>query len=229
MKKWSIIIFCVMLVLSLTACASGGLTTSDAILDETDTIIAETTAVTTSRTTTITTTTARPTTTTTTTMRPTTTTQRPTTTTQRPTTTATTKPPQKTYSVGETFVVPGQYEFTVLSATRHYHCNSLWDNTDGLSGNEEIVIVEYAYKNIGCDSGGDGLYMDTLHFNVYDEEGEVADTYACTHTRSARFCVVGTRCTASIAFTLTNPSSKILLAGNSGLYDFYARFEIPIT
>ena len=118
--------------------------------------------------------------------------------------------PNKIYSLGETWVVDGQWEFTVTSVTVHNLCNSIWNKQKGLT-DEMVVVIEYTYKNIGYNNDVMGLYMNSVCFDVYDQEGEAGDTYACTHEKSAKECIVGTKCTASEAFSLTNDSNSVKL------------------
>ena len=139
-----------------------------------------------------------------------------------------------TYSVGETWIVDGQWEFTITSVERHSHCNNHWDSTAGLTGGEDVVLIEYSYKNIGYTNSAVDLYIWSLNFSVYDEEGEAAEKYACVHEKSPQQCVVGTKSTASIAYSLKNPSSKIMLSirnmsASNGTGKQTAKFDLVIS
>lgn len=115
------------------------------------------------------------------------------------------------YSVGQTWIVDGQWEFTITGVKKHHHCNDYWDSTVGLEGSEEVVLIEYTYKNIGYEHAN-GLYMWSLNFSVYDQDGESAETYACLHDVDAKQCMIsGTKSSGTIAYSLKNPSSQITL------------------
>lgn len=116
----------------------------------------------------------------------------------------------KTYSIGEKWVVNGQWEFTVNSVKTHSTCNSSWNNLYGYTS-EQVIIIDYTYKNLGYTGPYQDLYLSGSSFHVYDENGETAQLYACTHTNNAQVCIIGTKCTAQEAFVLLSKSSKITL------------------
>lgn len=136
----------------------------------------------------------------------------------------------KTYSVGETWVVDGQWEFTVHSAEKHYMCNKYSDHNDMA----QCVIITYSYKNLGYTGTYQDLYINSLSFDVYDAEGEAAETYPCTHAKSAKVCSVGTKCSnAQEAYALYNNSSQTTLIfehyTSNGLGEQKAIFVIPVS
>ena len=136
----------------------------------------------------------------------------------------------KTYSVGETWVVDGQWEFTIHSAKKHYMCNSYSDHNDMA----QCVIITYSYKNLGYTGISQDLYISSMSFDVYDAEGEAAETYPCTHTKSAKVCGVGTKCSnAQEAYALYNNSSQLTLIfadyTSNGLGKQKATFVIPVS
>lgn len=136
----------------------------------------------------------------------------------------------KTYSVGETWVVDGQWEFTIHSAKKHYMCNKYSDHNDMA----QCVIITYSYKNLGYAGTSQDLYISSVSFDVYDAEGEAAETYPCTHTKSAKECSVGTKCSnAQEAYALYNNSSQLTLIfedyTSNGLGKQKATFVIPVS
>ena len=136
----------------------------------------------------------------------------------------------KTYSIGETWVVDGQWEFTVHSAEKHYMCNKYSDHNDMA----QCVIITYSYKNLGYTGISQDLYISSVSFDVYDAEGEAAETYPCTHTKSAKVCSVGTKCSnAQEAYALYNNSSQLTLIfeqyTSNGLGKQKATFVIPVS
>ncbi len=136
----------------------------------------------------------------------------------------------KTYSIGETWIVDGQWEFTVNSVTTHKLCNPYTNSGYGYT-NEQVVIINYTYKNIGYTGTYQNLFMSSAVFDVYDEDGEAANGYACTHLKLAKDCDVGTKCTAEEDYVLLNNSSKITLLVSRYTSDskfVKARFELPV-
>lgn len=114
----------------------------------------------------------------------------------------------KTYSIGETWIIDGQWEFTVNSVTTHSLCNAVANENDGYI-DEQVVIIDYTYKNIGYE---EDLLITISHFKVYDETGKSGRLYACTHTKSAGMCRLGKDCTAQEDYILFNNSSEIILS-----------------
>ena len=143
----------------------------------------------------------------------------------------------KRYSVGESWIVDGKWEVTINSVTVHHLCNSYENEQEGYA-DEQTVIIDYTYKNIGYTGRygtPDDLYISASSFYVYDETGETAKNYGCTHANFPKSCIVGTKCTAQEAFVLSNNSSKITLVINENYYTLNGRvgevrayFELPI-
>ena len=118
--------------------------------------------------------------------------------------------PNKVYSIGETWVVDGMWEFTVNSVTVHNLCNSYSNSQHGY-GNQMVVVIDYTYRNLGYENTIQNLYMSSMDIDVYDGEGESASTYACTHDKGAKPIIVGTKCNATQAYILSNKSTSITL------------------
>ena len=139
-----------------------------------------------------------------------------------------TEVPEKTsYGAGETWVVPGQWEITINSVKTHSLCNSVSNEKYGYT-NQQVVILEYTYKNLGIE---DGLYVSPYSMDFYDEDLATAQTYACTHDKSPKKCIVGAKCTTTQAFILENYSSKVTVVieeYDSNNTKHKATFEIPI-
>ena len=130
--------------------------------------------------------------------------------------------------VGEKWVVEGLWEFTVTSASKHYACNMFGDH------NGPVIIVNYTYKNLGYnDVLGSGLLSigGDFNFDIYDETGEIGETYPCTHTADAKGVKKGASCSAGQGFALNNESSKVILtvAIDAGMTNYvWLRAEIEI-
>ena len=137
----------------------------------------------------------------------------------------------KTYSLGETWVVDGQWEFTVNSVTTHSLCNH-YSNSAGGYTNEQVIIIDYTYKNIGYTGSSIDLYISSSAFNVYDETGEAAKTYACIHVNAPKECIIGTKCTAQEDYVLMNNSSNITLSvsryTSNGQGEAKAKFNLNV-
>ena len=110
--------------------------------------------------------------------------------------------------MGKTWVVDGEWEFTINSVTVHNLCNNYANSKYGYT-NEQVVLIEYTYKNIGYSRESIDLWFYFTDFDVYDETGESADHYSCTHEKNPKQCSYGKKCTASVAFVLKNNSTKI--------------------
>lgn len=110
------------------------------------------------------------------------------------------------YKAGEIWKVDNNFEFTITRSRTHELCNQFSNKEHNLT-DEQVVIITYSYKNTGYNNGEYELYMDI--FNVYDETGEKAILYACTHYRSPSSLIVGTNCTGEVAFALKNKSKTI--------------------
>ncbi len=121
---------------------------------------------------------------------------------------------EKTYSLGETWIVDEQWEFTINSVTRHYLCNPVTNRSKGYT-DEEVIIINYTYKNIGYTNKIQDLFVSSASFYVYDETGEVSRSYACIHCTFPKVCAVGTKCTAEEDYVLSNKSSSIMLIFSS--------------
>lgn len=153
---------------------------------------------------------------------------------------------KKIYSVGEKWIVDGEWEFTINSVKTHYLCSNYTNERDGYS-NEQVVIIEYTFKNIGYNGINSGFSMEgenilsfwnDVHFTVYDQEGFKSDFYrGCSHTDSTdAYCSVGHSCKATVAFALDNNSDNITIEiehaltniNNSNNKYVYATFEAGV-
>jgi len=117
----------------------------------------------------------------------------------------------KVYTVGQKWTVAGQWEFTVDSVTVHRFCNNQAPSDDSYFGGEEVVFVNYTYKNLGYQKNGLGLYICATHFETLDQNLDFASNYPCTHEKIPKRIEVGKNHTASEAFVLKEDSSHIVL------------------
>ena len=122
-----------------------------------------------------------------------------------PTPTPTPTPiPKDTYSIGETWIVPGQWELTVNSVEVVTERNPYSDKNPAA-----VYRVNYTYKNIGYDpkdSFLDGLYMD-LDSTVIDSEGFTGSTYPGDITNYPKAIPVGASCNAQVCLCVEHAGS----------------------
>lgn len=132
----------------------------------------------------------------------------------------------KTYQTNETWKVPGLWEITFKGAAMHYFCNSLVDNN---TMNYCVTLV-YDVKNIGYND----IYLSL--FSVYDEEGEKADAYACTHDdNSVSLSPGGKKTGATATYAIKNRSSYVTVVieeyvnVNGEVEVHKARFKVEVS
>lgn len=119
---------------------------------------------------------------------------------------------REVYGLGETWVVDGMWELTVNSVKPHILCNKYENDREGYT-NEQVVLVEYTYKNIGRpDHNGSGLYIRPE--TVYDEKMVLAnDDYFCYcgYQEIPEFISIGSSCRVVMAVALENDSDEITI------------------
>ncbi|MBO5858449.1 MAG: hypothetical protein J6R20_01565 [Clostridia bacterium] len=119
-------------------------------------------------------------------------------------------PDYKIYGLGETWIVDGQWEVTINSVTTHRLCNKYANEHYGYT-NQQVVLVNYTYKNIGYNKDGSGLFLypDTY----YDEFLTKADDYLCNcgARKYADRIIAGASCNVVDAVVLENNSNEITI------------------
>lgn len=140
-------------------------------------------------------------------------------------------PAKPVYALRESWIVEDQWEFRVLSVEVHELCNTVANDMDGYT-DEQVVIIHYQYKNLGYTGTLQDLYISSLAFRVFDEQGEAASIYACTHVDYPQVCVVGTGCSAQEDYVLVNDSAEIKLVvslyTSNGMGEQQAIFALPV-
>lgn len=115
----------------------------------------------------------------------------------------------KTYSLGEKWIVNGQWEFTINKAEKHHLCNDYSNKEYGFS-TEQVVIIDYTFKNIDYDYTFGDLWMGG--FTVYDETGMSSTSYACTHTKYyPQECIKGASSRGQEQHVIFNDSKYITI------------------
>lgn len=138
------------------------------------------------------------------------------------------------YGVGETWVVDGQWEFTITAVQEHRLCNSYSNGSHGYT-DEQVVNVYYHYKNVGYKDEL-RIYVWGIHGSLYDGSGTEADSYACTHEEDPKGVLVGGSTSASQSFVLDNRSDKLTLKmeiygkdDSTDINKYTATFSLPIS
>lgn len=132
----------------------------------------------------------------------------------------------KVYSVGEKWIVDGQWEFTINSVKTTEERNKFWDDNPN-----QVVVINYSYKNLGYVGDIQDLYM--RDFIVMDEKGVVSKEYPtitddCTPTPIGAICD-----NAEIGFGLKNESNYVTIQvehyrGGKSTQKEKATFKIPV-
>ncbi len=122
--------------------------------------------------------------------------------------------PTEIIPVGGTWIIDGQWEFTILSATKHYLCNSYANQKNGYS-DECLILVKYRYKHLGFnDPIFDELTFCTSLETAFDEDGTASiGIYPCNHIYSYGMdnglTIEGTTCTSGETFLMPKDCSTI--------------------
>ena len=113
------------------------------------------------------------------------------------------------YTLNQTWKVANNWEFKFTNARNHTKCNK-YDTT---SIGEQVVLLDYFYKNIGYKNSMMGLYMYSGDFEVFDEFGNPATSYSCLdhEVHPSELDLKGTECDASEAFILKKKSKYVIV------------------
>lgn len=140
------------------------------------------------------------------------------------------KPTIKTYGLGQTWRVNGQFEFTINRVYETDYRNP-YDETNPA----QVIMIEYTCKNIGyIDSSPSmpGLWMTIDNYGkVIDQSGYVAETYPGDINHYYQELPIGTSCVAESCYGLRNRSQRIKLQMNmylNGIRHEQAIFDLPV-
>jgi hypothetical protein len=130
------------------------------------------------------------------------------------------------YKVGETVEVVSENKkigtITIDSVYEMEYSNSYSEKHP-----EQILIVEYTYKNTGRS---DGMFISSSHLDIIDKKGEIAQTYPAELERYPQDIKKGQSCTADQAYGLNNVSKKVTIGYKSNIqsadYDFFFTADI---
>jgi len=110
-----------------------------------------------------------------------------------------------TYSIGETWVVPGQWELTITGVKETSDRNKFADEKPGA-----VYIIDYTYKNLGYkDKIMDGLFM-SIDETIVDSAGKMGYRYPGDKKKYAQEIPVGATCDAQSCVGVENPGNFTL-------------------
>ena len=137
------------------------------------------------------------------------------------------KPTVKTYELGQTWTVPGQWRMTINSVTEMSERNP-YTNTNP----EAVYLVDYTYENIGYTSSYfDGLFMSLGLYRYIDSQGYAGYTYPNSKAYYPEELPIGAKCRAQECIGVNHRGNfKIYVdeyAGNSDT-KYSAIFNVPI-
>lgn len=139
-------------------------------------------------------------------------------------------PTIKTYGLGQTWRVNGQFEFTINRVYETDYRNP-YDETNPA----QVIMIEYTCKNIGYtnnDSFMPGLWMTIDNCGkVIDQSGYVAETYPGNINHYYQELPIGASCVAESCYGLRNRSQRIKLQMDMylvGMWTEQAIFDLPV-
>lgn len=134
-----------------------------------------------------------------------------------------------TYSIGQPWVVDGQWSLTVNAITPTDQRNEYDERNPA-----QVFIIDYTYENLGyVDSSGamNGLFFDLSSGQIVDSAGVMGYSYPGDVTNYAQETPVGATCNAQTCIAVDNASTeiKITLSQYDGTDTSQsAKFVIPI-
>lgn len=136
----------------------------------------------------------------------------------------------KTYGLGQTWRVNGQFEFTI---NRVYETD--YRNPYEEANPAQVIMIEYTCKNIGYINSSPsmpGLWMTIDNCGkVIDQSGYVAETYPGDINYYYQELPIGTSCVAESCYGLRNRSQRIKLQMDmylGGMRTEQALFDLPV-
>ena len=118
----------------------------------------------------------------------------------------------KTFQVGETWTVDGQWSLTVLGATETANRNQFSDKNPAA-----VYIVDYIYTNLGYEkSYFDGLFI-SLEDTIVDSTGVVGFSYPGDITNYPKETPIGATCIGQACIGVNNAGTfKIMVSQYDG-------------
>ncbi len=118
-----------------------------------------------------------------------------------------------TYGIGETWIVDGQWEFTLFSAEDHSKCNYKYPHLASL-GNTKLVMLTFRYKNIGFGEtfAPDLSAIRVAYFDEYSAElygmGD-SDESDCKHAVAPTASPEGAEITMALPYVVNQSKETV--------------------
>jgi len=108
----------------------------------------------------------------------------------------------KVLKVGEKYSYKDKYEITINKVT-------LTDKRNQFSEKKvnKVAVIDFTYKNLALDKD---LFISDSNFKVYDEAGNVLETYPAGADKMSQNVAQGKQCTAEMSFGF-NDGAKLEL------------------
>lgn len=135
-----------------------------------------------------------------------------------------------TYSIGQPWVVDGQWSLTVNAITPTDQRNEYDERNPA-----QVFIIDYTYENIGyTDEDGimNGLFLDLSSGQIVDSAGVMGYSYPGDVTNHVQETPVGAICNAQTCIAVDNASTevKIIVSQYDGVGNAHsATFVIPVS
>lgn len=114
---------------------------------------------------------------------------------------------EKTYVIGDTWTVDGQWSLTINSIEETEYRNEFSDKNPA-----QVFIVSFVYENIGYeDSNGimDGLYFNLEMEQIIDSDGFMGYAYPGEITDYPQETPIGAKCKGQSCIAVDSESSEI--------------------
>ncbi len=113
----------------------------------------------------------------------------------------------KTYSLGDTWVIDGQWSLTFNAVTSTDDRNPYSDKKP-----DQVIILDYSYENLGYTSSYMDLFISDGDMKIIDEKGEIASSYPGDVTTYPQEIPVGAKCSnAQVVIGLNNESDTLTI------------------
>lgn len=131
------------------------------------------------------------------------------------------------YSLGKTWKVDGLWEFTFNSVTETYDRNEYSEKDP-----EQVVILNYTYKNLGYEKDFMDLYISDGNMKIMDQDGNMASSYPLSVKKYPQETPIGGVCkNAEVVIGLDSESAQmtvIVEKYDNSYNEHSARFVLPI-
>lgn len=106
---------------------------------------------------------------------------------------------KKTYKLGETWTVDGQWSLTVTGVAETSDRNQYSEREPGA-----VYIVDYTYTNIGYESDPDGIFF-VMDETIVDSASKIGYSYPGDVAKYATRVPIGATCDAQVCIGVENP------------------------